>query len=470
MKRRSFLGGGFLYSVLVFFSSEASSKNIDKKNKHKGFANIRQVSSVAELRNTEPNYGAEMVFVLGYYENTPFQGGGYFIYDINNTSLDDMGVNIQTRSGNCWRRTDDFSSGLNAQMFGVLDTGIDVTEQLNNATKFALKNNIELVLPGGYLRVDGVWECYGEGFRCRGQGANNTFVFGTNESNNFPILLIKNKNWDIESEPALCRLHGLKLSDFCFTGKIEGSEEQSSCRDALSLHGIGFDFELSSLNFYNIGCRAIVAEDLWDGDIHNCKFHECGQSLSWITSDDYYQALVFKRKYDSCNAVRITNCHFEHLKRGAIYIEDYCYSFFLTNNKFEAVNQDLRYKEEIPIHIGNNHRCFTMSGGFITLTQQNQNMHYIKGGGDIIRIDNVSFISPKNKDGAAVLDLSTGRFNVGAIISSHFDIRGDLQVEPFLIKGDADFSGSTIKCFRPSKKLGKDELVIHKASFIYNIN
>ncbi|WP_218778474.1 hypothetical protein, partial [Klebsiella pneumoniae] len=114
--------------------------------------------------------------------------------------------------------------------------------------------------------------------------------------------------------------------------------------------------------------------------------------------------------------------------------------------------------------------CFTMSGGFITLTQQNKNMHYIRGGGDIIRITNVSFIAPQNKDGAAVLNLSTGRFKVGAIISSHFDIRGDLQVEPLLIKGDADFSGSTIKCFRPLRNLEKSERVINNASFIYDIN
>ncbi|HBV4431191.1 hypothetical protein V4B65_07130 [Klebsiella quasipneumoniae] len=446
------------------------SKNIKNDSKQKNITSIRIVSSVAELRKTEPNYASEIIFVSGYYEDTPFQGGGYFLYDINNTNLDDSGINIRTRSGSCWRRTDDFSSGLNAQIFGVLDTGEDITEQLNNATKYALINNIELVLPRGYLRVDGVWKCNGEGFRCRGQGSNNTFVFGTNVSANSPIFLIKNKNWDINSDPALCRLHGLKLSDFCFTGKIEGNKEQSSCRDALSLHGIGFDFELSSLNFYNIGCRAIVAEDLWDGDIHNCKFHECGQCLPWETDDDYYQALVFKRKYDSCNAIRITNCHFEHLKRGAIYIEDYCYSFFLTNNKFEAINQDQRYKEEYPIYIGNNHRCFTMSGGFITLTQQNKNMHYIRGGGDIIRIDNVSFIAPQNKDGAAVLNLSTGRFKVGAIISSHFDIRGDLQVEPLLIKGDADFRGSTIKCFRPLRNLEKNERMINNASFIYDIN
>ncbi|MCS4405531.1 hypothetical protein MU432_28025, partial [Klebsiella pneumoniae] len=135
---------------------------------------------MAELRNTEPNHASEIIFVLGYYENTPFQGGGYFLNHINNTNLDDCGVNIRTRSGNCWRRTDDFSSGVNAQIFGVLDTGEDITEQLNNATEFSLINNIELVLPRGYLRVDGVWKCNGEGFRCRGQGSNNTFVFGTN--------------------------------------------------------------------------------------------------------------------------------------------------------------------------------------------------------------------------------------------------------------------------------------------------
>lgn len=79
MKRRSFLGGGFLYPLLSFFSSEVLSKNINNDNKQKNVASIRQVSSVAELRNTEPNHISEIIFVLGYYENTPFQGGGYFI-------------------------------------------------------------------------------------------------------------------------------------------------------------------------------------------------------------------------------------------------------------------------------------------------------------------------------------------------------------------------------------------------------
>ncbi|MFL4546313.1 hypothetical protein ACJ6VN_22765, partial [Escherichia coli] len=61
---------------------------------------------------------------------------------INNTNLDDCGVNIRTRSGNCWLLTDDFSSGLNEKIFGVLDTGKDITEQLYNATYFSLIINI----------------------------------------------------------------------------------------------------------------------------------------------------------------------------------------------------------------------------------------------------------------------------------------------------------------------------------------
>lgn len=161
------------------------------------------------------------------------------------------------------------------------------------------------------------------------------------------------------------------------------------------------------------------------------------------------------RKVDSCNAIRITNNHFEHLKAGAIHIQDYCHSFFLSNNKFESVNIDKSFPKAVPIYVGDNHRNFSWFGGFCVLNQQDKSVPYAYIHGDCTRIIGVDFVTPKKDDGASALNLSPGKNGIGAVIQSHFDVRGDLvdslnvPIYPIVSSGASDFSGSTFKIFNP---------------------
>ena len=415
-----------------------------------GMKLIGCVSDITTLRTTEPTLQDQRILLLSYYAGSIKSGGGVFVYDsTDTTSIDDGGVIIVTASGKRWKRKD-IEGGVNAEWFGVSPSAGDITSKLNAATQYCLKNKTKLSLPSGILQLDGNWLIDGDSFFCEGQGMENTVIYLHKNGDGIAGLTAKKTMWDANSTYPGPRIRNFVIKNIGFWGSIENVSGTQSSRTAMDLRGVGFDFEIGNIWFYNIGRNAIVAEDLWDGDIHNCKIHGIGKDVAFTST--YPQAIAFRRKLDSCNAIRLTNNHFEHCKRGAINIQDYCYSFFLTNNKFESINNDVAYPVEYPIYVGDNHRNFVMIGGFAVLNQQDKNVHFLRCFGDNTKILGVEFIGSNVTDGAAVLDLEYGNFNIGPVVSAHMDVDGGQIEYPIIVRsGRANFNGSTIKINNPGK-------------------
>lgn len=435
-----------------------------------GLKIIGSVASVAILRTIIGAPG-QKINLKEYASGAGSSTGGQLTW-INNSSYSDDGVVFfRVNSSGGWIR--DWRKGINAEWAGPLVEVPDASDALNRIS-FALKTfNAEVKLPSGNIYIGDTWWLQTSQLKVTGNGSN-TWLIGkpTNASGasiNTPIVRVSDALWDTVTVNGQYRLQDIDLRDFCISGKTYplNSTTQTfaqSSRDALFLGGFGWDFQVQRVWFYNLGRRAVVAEDLWDGDFLGCKFHEICVDKTFSPSDAAPQTMVFKRKVDSCNAIRITNCHFEHCYRGAINIQDLCYSFFLLNNKFEAQNQNTDYPVEYPIYVGNNHRNFVWIGGFAVVSQQAKYIHFARIWGDYTSISDVKFISPGNNDGAALLDLSYGNYSGGATVKISGDVRGDIlnlssaQVAPILSRlGKNDFSGTNLKVYNPG-------LVFHLAS------
>jgi hypothetical protein len=428
-----------------------------------GFKNIGQCPNVTTLR-TKVGAAGQKILLKEYSAGDGAQTGGFLTY-VNNTSYPDDGVVFfRVNSSGGWLR-DNWSNGIFAEWAGRIVETADASVNLNKISVALKTFNAEVKLPSGNIYIGDTWWITTGQLKITGQGSS-TWLIGksTNKDGvtvNTPIVRISNANWDSVTTNGQYRLQDVDLRDFCISGRnyplnpTTQTFPQSS-RDALFLGGVGWDFQVQRVWFYNLGRRAVVSEDLWDGDFLECKFHEICVDKTFSPADATPQTLVFKRKVDSCNAIRITSCHFEHCYRGAINIQDLCYSFFLLNNKFEAQNQNTDYPIEYPIYVGNNHRNFVWQGGMAVISQQAKYIHYARIWGDATVIRDVKFTAPTNNDGAAILDLSYGNYGVGATVEISADVRGDIvnasssPVAPILSRlGRNDFSGTNLKLFNP---------------------
>ena len=428
-----------------------------------GFKYIGLCPDITTLRTQTADFG-QKILLKEYSLGDGPQTGGYLTF-INNTSyVDDGVVFFRVNSSSGWIR-DNWSNGILAEWAGKIVETDDASANLNKISVALKTFNAEVKLPSGNIYIGDTWWITTSQLKITGQGSS-TWLIGkpTNKDGvtiNTPIVRVSNASWDSVTTNGQYRLQDIDLRDFCIGGRnyplnpTTQTFAQSS-RDALFLGGVGWDFQIQRIWFYNLGRRAVVAEDLWDGDFLDCKFHEICVDKTFSPSDAAPHATVFKRKVDSCNAIRFTNCHFEHCYRGAINIQDLCYGFMLLNCKFEAQNQNNTYPIEYPIYVGNNHRAFTWIGGFCVVTQQANYVHYARIWGDATVIRDVKFIYPSNEGGSSILDLSYGNYSVGATVCISADVRGDIvntsgiAVAPILSRtGKNDFSGTQLKLFNP---------------------
>ncbi|UVX32112.1 tail fiber protein [Klebsiella phage VLCpiA1i] len=424
--------------------------------------NVPEAASVAELRTRVGSPGWR-IKLREYSAGAGPQTGGELVWVSNTTYVDDGVVFFRVNSSGGWIRN--WSNGINAEWAGPIVEVPDASPALNRISVALKTFNAEVKLPAGNIYVGDTWWISTGQLKVTGCGSNTWLIGRPTDSSgattNSPIMRCSDTRWDSVTVNGQYRMQDIDLRDFCIAGKnyplnpTTQSFGQSS-RDGLFIGGIGWDFQVQRIWFYNLGRRAVVAEDLWDGDFLECKFHEIGVDKTFAPGDLAPQAMVFKRKVDSCNAVRITSCHFEHCYRGAISIQDLCYSFFLSGNKFEAQNQNTDYPAEYVIYVGNNHRNFVWEGGMAVVTQQRNYLHYARIWGDATTVRDVKFTYPNNNGGAALLDLSYGNYQVGATISISGDVRGDLSdasgnpVAPILSRtGRNDFSGTQLKVYNP---------------------
>lgn len=125
-------------------------------------------------------------------------------------------------------------------------------------------------------------------------------------------------------------LHEVHLSGFTFLGN--GSVR----RPCMYLGGVGWDCVFDTVHFYSSGLSAIVADDLFDTQFYNIRINSCGRLHDPADSADIFtHAVMFRGKYDNCNAIRFIAPHFEANSGGVISITGRSNNIWFDGAKFE---------------------------------------------------------------------------------------------------------------------------------------
>lgn len=125
-------------------------------------------------------------------------------------------------------------------------------------------------------------------------------------------------------------LHEVHLSGFTFLGK------DNVRRPCMYLGGVGWDCVIDTVHFYSSGLSAIVADDLFDTQFYNTRINSCGRLHDPSDPQDIFtHAILFRGKYDNCNAIRFYAPHFEANFVGVLGISGRSNNIWLDSAKFE---------------------------------------------------------------------------------------------------------------------------------------
>ena len=100
--------------------------------------------------------------------------------------------------------------------------------------------------------------------------------------------------------------------------------------------GVGWDCVIDTVHFYSSGLSAIVADDLFDTQFYNTRINSCGKLHDPSDPRDIFtHAILFRGKYDNCNAIRFYAPHFESNFVGVLGISGRSNNIWLDSAKFE---------------------------------------------------------------------------------------------------------------------------------------
>ncbi|TMV45040.1 right-handed parallel beta-helix repeat-containing protein [Paenibacillus mesophilus] len=110
-------GSGISVSKAVY-GGENNGNNGNNKNNEEECCGPVMAASIEQLRNTAAAGSGDVVWVVGYYADTPGSGGGAFLADLTDTTTaDNGGTAIVAADGTRWKRID--TSPLAPEMFGA---------------------------------------------------------------------------------------------------------------------------------------------------------------------------------------------------------------------------------------------------------------------------------------------------------------------------------------------------------------
>lgn len=105
-----------------------------------GALSVVAIRDIAALRAKEPIFNGQRQSVIGYYADTPLQGGGDFIYDATDTTTPDDGVlTFVTAGGKRWKRKHPNRLGR----LSALDAGARADSQANLETMTNLSSGTD---------------------------------------------------------------------------------------------------------------------------------------------------------------------------------------------------------------------------------------------------------------------------------------------------------------------------------------
>lgn len=120
-----------------------------------GTLSVVAIRDIATLRATEPLFDGQRIPVIGYYDDTPLQGGGDFIYDSTDTTTPDDGVlTFVTAGGRRWKRKNPnrlgrlsaLDAGARADSQANLDTMTNLGSGTNNSVAQVRADNAAALL------------------------------------------------------------------------------------------------------------------------------------------------------------------------------------------------------------------------------------------------------------------------------------------------------------------------------------
>lgn len=241
-------------------------------------------------------------------------------------------------------------------------------------------------------------------------------------------------------------LHEVHLRNFTFLG-----DTGTTLRPVFYLGGVGWDCVFDTVHIYSAALSAIVADDLFDTQFYNLRINSCGKLHDPSKAEDIFtHPIIFRGKYDNCNAIRFIAPHFENNFTGVISITGRSNNIIFTGMpKFEQNSRGAASGAKYPVISINGplidsiklDNIFVSHPGNITewFLESNSRHLSIRGGSYMSPSDLSGYTAKKwfriHRDGWA----SATRC-VGAVIDidmMHVDGLGNTGVAPISIENDA---------------------------------
>lgn len=241
-------------------------------------------------------------------------------------------------------------------------------------------------------------------------------------------------------------LHEVHLRNFTFLG-----DTGTTLRPVFYLGGVGWDCVFDTVHIYSAALSAIVADDLFDTQFYNLRINSCGKLHDPSNAEDIFtHPIIFRGKYDNCNAIRFIAPHFENNFTGVISINGRSNNIIFTGMpKFEQNSRGAASGAKYPVISINGPLIDSIKLDNIFVSHpENITEWFLESNSRHLSIRGGSYMSPSDLSGYTAKKWfrihrdgwASATRCVGAVIDidmMHVDGLGDTGVAPISIENDA---------------------------------
>lgn len=241
-------------------------------------------------------------------------------------------------------------------------------------------------------------------------------------------------------------LHEVHLRNFTFLG-----DTGNTLRPVFYLGGVGWDCVFDTVHIYSAALSAIVADDLFDTQFYNLRINSCGRLHDPSNAKDIFtHPIIFRGKYDNCNAIRFIAPHFENNFTGVISITGRSNNIIFTGMpKFEQNSRGAASGAKYPVISINGPLIDSIKLDNIFVSHpENITEWFLESNSRHLSIRGGSYMSPSDLSGYTAKKWfrihrdgwASATRCVGAVIDidmMHVDGLGNTGVAPISIENDA---------------------------------
>lgn len=241
------------------------------------------------------------------------------------------------------------------------------------------------------------------------------------------------------------KLQEVHLRNFTFLG------DGVTLRPVFYLGGVGWDCVFDTVHVWSAGLSAIVADDLFDTQFYNLRINSCGYLHNPANAEDIFtHPIMFRGKYDNCNAIRFIAPHLENNFTGVISITGRSNNIsFTAMPKFENNSRGAASGAVYPVISinGSLAESIKIDNPFVS-HPANVKAWFIESNSRHLSLRGGSYMSPSDTSGQTAKKWirihrdgwASATRCVGAVIdidTMHVDGVGDTGVAPIIIENDA---------------------------------